>query len=440
MKKNLSFLIIEDDKYARLNLREILHPFGLIEEATNVVEAQRKLAEGLYDIVITDIELEDRSGIELIESIVKKGAHCIVVSSFESDEIIERAYILGAKHYLAKFKLKDQLPVYVQKFIHTRTQQLEKILREDFITQDEELINDLKKLCEINWKNQSLFISGPTGTGKSLLGKLIHEITHPQASFVHLNCSEIAENILESELFGHEKGAFTGADQKKDGKLKLANGGTLFLDEVATMPIHMQQKLLKALDEKTFYPVGSSTPIRCDFTLITATCENLTEKMLAKEFREDFYYRITGFQFHLKPLKERPQDIDLLIKHFQRNSHRRFVVRPEAMETIKRYSWPGNIRELRKACERFSQGGPGIVDSLMVQKMIGTEISLAESNQDWEQHVFNHGLRSYINQLEKLAVEKALKRNDGKITASIKDLKISSSAFYRILQENQLTI
>ncbi len=440
MKKNLSFLIIEDDKYARLNLREILHPFGLIEEATNVVEAQRKLADGLYDIVITDIELEDRSGIELIESIVKKGAHCIVVSSFESDEIIERAYILGAKHYLAKFKLKDQLPVYVQKFIHTRTQQLEKILREDFITQDEELINDLKKLCEINWKNQSLFISGPTGTGKSLLGKLIHEITHPQASFVHLNCSEIAENILESELFGHEKGAFTGADQKKDGKLKLANGGTLFLDEVATMPIHMQQKLLKALDEKTFYPVGSSTPIRCDFTLITATCENLTEKMLAKEFREDFYYRITGFQFHLKPLKERPQDIDLLIKHFQRNSHRRFVVRPEAMETIKRYSWPGNIRELRKACERFSQGGPGIVDSLMVQKMIGTEISLAESNQDWEQHVFNHGLRSYINQLEKLAVEKALKRNDGKITASIKDLKISSSAFYRILQENQLTI
>ncbi len=440
MKKNLSFLIIEDDKYARLNLREILHPFGLIEEATNVVEAQRKLADGLYDIVITDIELEDRSGIELIESIVKKGAHCIVVSSFESDEIIERAYILGAKHYLAKFKLKDQLPVYVQKFIHTRTQQLEKILREDFITQDEELINDLKKLCEINWKNQSLFISGPTGTGKSLLGKLIHEITHPQASFVHLNCSEIAENILESELFGHEKGAFTGADQKKDGKLKLANGGTLFLDEVATMPIHMQQKLLKALDEKTFYPVGSSTPIRCDFTLITATCENLTEKMLAKEFREDFYYRITGFQFHLKPLKERSQDIDLLIKHFQRNSHRRFVVRPEAMETIKRYSWPGNIRELRKACERFSQGGPGIVDSLMVQKMIGTEISLAESNQDWEQHVFNHGLRSYINQLEKLAVEKALKRNDGKITASIKDLKISSSAFYRILQENQLTI
>lgn len=440
MKKNLSFLVIEDDKYARLSLREILHPFGLIEEATNVIQALEKLSDNIYDIVITDIELGDRSGIELIESIVKKGSHCIVVSSFESDEVIERAYILGAKHYLAKFKLKDQLPVYVQKFIQTRTQQFENILREDFITQDEELISDLKKLCEINWKNQSLFISGPTGTGKSLLGKLIHEITHPQASFVHLNCSEIAENILESELFGHEKGAFTGAEQKKDGKLKLANGGTLFLDEVATMPLSMQQKLLKALDEKTFYPVGSSTPIRSDFTLITATCENIAEKIAAREFREDFYYRMTGFQFHLKALSERPLDIELLIKHFQKNSHRRFVIRQEAMEAIKKYSWPGNIRELRKACERFSQGGPGIVDLGMVQKMIGKEPLENNSTLNWENHVFKHGLRSYISILEKIAVEKALKRNNGKITACIKDLKISSSAFYRIIQENQLIV
>src|SRR5690606_10509629 len=143
-----------------------------------------------------------------------------------------------------------------------------------------------------------------------LLGKLIHELTHPDAPLIHLNCSEIAENLLESELFGHEKGAFTGAEQKKDGKLKLAHGGTLFLDEVATMPMAMQQKLLKALDEKTFYPVGSSTPIRSDFTLVTATCEDITQMMAKKEFREDFFHRITGFQFHLKSLAERPNDIE----------------------------------------------------------------------------------------------------------------------------------
>lgn len=438
MKPSLSFLIIEDDKYARLNLREILHPFGVIDEAIDLESARQKLSDRLYDIVLTDIELGSDNGVDIISSVVKKGSHCIVVSSFEGDEIIEKAYTLGARHYLSKHKLKDQLPVYIQKFIHTREAKFEKILKEDFITQDAELISELRRLCDVNWKNQTLFISGPTGTGKSLLGKLIHEITHPEANLVHLNCSEIAENLLEAELFGYEKGSFTGADQKKDGKLKLAHGGTLFLDEVATMPMAMQQKLLKALDEKTFYPVGSSTPVKCDFTLITATCEDLHAKMERKEFREDFYHRISGFHFHLKSLSERPNDIELLIRHFQKNSSRRFVIKAESMELLKKHAWPGNIRELKKTCDRFSQGASGIIDASHVAKMLGIEVAKPQVIQGWEDHVFQHGLKSYISQLEKKAVEEALKRNNGKITACIKDLKISSSAFYRILQENQL--
>ncbi|WP_408098716.1 sigma-54-dependent transcriptional regulator [Peredibacter sp. HCB2-198] len=438
MKSHLSFLIIEDDKYARLNLREILQPFGIIEEAGDIQGAREKLAIRPYDIVLTDIELGEGSGVDLISEIVKKGAHCIVVSSYEGDETIEKAYTLGAKHYLSKFKLKDQLPVYINKFLQAKQAKFEKILKEEFITQDEDLISELRKLTEINWKNQTLFISGPTGTGKSLLGKLIHEITHPDANLVHLNCSEVAENLLESELFGHEKGAFTGADQKKDGKLKLAHGGTLFLDEVATMPMAMQQKLLKALDEKTFYPVGSSTPVKADFTLITATCEDLQDKMAKKEFREDFFHRISGFQFHLKSLSERPNDIELLVRHFQANSPRRYVIKPEAMNALKKHAWPGNIRELRKTCERFSQGISGIIDSQIVNKMLGLEVKTLPSQEMWEEHVFQHGLKSYINMIERKAVEEAMKRNNGKITACIKDLKISSSAFYRILQENKL--
>jgi DNA-binding NtrC family response regulator len=325
MKTTLSVLIIEDDKYSRLHLREILRPFGLVEEAATFKEALDKLKDRFYDIVITDIELGEGSGIDLISQVVKKGSHCIVVSGFEEDATIEKAYLLGARHYLSKFKIKDQLPIYIQKFLQYKNAQFEKMIEEKFITQDADLLSDLRRLHDVNWKNQSLFISGPTGTGKSLLGKLIHEMTHAEAPLVHLNCSEVSENLLESELFGHEKGAFTGADQKKDGKLKLANGGTLFLDEVATMPLSMQQKLLKALDEKTFYPVGSSTPIKSEFTLITATCENLQEKMLKKEFREDFYFRISGFRFHLKPISHRVNDIELLINHFRKNSSRRFV-------------------------------------------------------------------------------------------------------------------
>lgn len=438
MKSNLSFLIIEDDKYARLNLREILQPYGIIDEAIDLQSAQNKLKHGHYDIVITDIELGEDSGIDVIDIILKKRSHCIVVSSYECESTIEKAYSLGVRHYLSKHKLKEQLPSYIQKFINNRHEIFERIIKEEFITQDQELISELKKLCEINWKNQTLFISGPTGTGKSLLGKLIHEITHPQANLIHLNCSEVAENLLESELFGHEKGSFTGADQKKDGKLKLAHGGTLFLDEVATMPLSMQQKLLKAIDEKTFYPVGSSTPVKSEFTLITATCEDLRTLMEKKLFREDFFHRITGFQFYLKPLSERPNDIELLIKNFQKMSTRRFVIRPEAIELLKSHQWPGNIRELKKTCERLSQASSGIIDASLVSKMFDQAPTPKPITNEWEKEIFEMGLRTFINKLEVMAVEKAMKKNNGKITASIKDLKISTSAFYRILQENRL--
>lgn len=438
MKSNLSLLIIEDDKYSRLNLREILQPFGVIEEATNVPEAREKLKSRVYDIVITDIELGDGSGVEIIPEIVKRGSHCIVVSSYENEEVIENAYTLGARHYLSKFRLKDQLPVYIHKFLMAKNERFEKFITNDFITQDIDLVQELRRLCEINWKNQTLLIEGPTGTGKSLLGKLIHDMTTPDANLVHLNCSEISEQLLESELFGHEKGAFTGADQRKEGKLKLAHGGTLFLDEVATMSLGMQQKLLKALDEKTFYPVGGNQPVRSEFTLITATCEDLADKMKKKEFREDFYYRISGFRFRLKPLSERLSDIDLLVKQFQKDSPRRFVIKNEALETLKTHSWPGNVRELKKVCERFSQSMSGIIDAQTVQHSlshVGTSFPVGES---WEEYVKEHGLRSLISQLEKKAVEDAMKRHKGKITACIKELKISTSAFYRILQENQL--
>ncbi|MFL5783449.1 MAG: sigma-54-dependent transcriptional regulator [Bacteriovoracaceae bacterium] len=438
MKGRLSLLIIEDDKYSRLNLREILQPFGAIEEATNIPEAREKLKNYVYDIVITDIELGEGSGVEIIPEIVKRGSHCIVVSSYENEETIENAYLLGARHYLSKFRLKDQLPVYINKFLMAKNARFEKFIAEDFITQDPMLIGELQRLCEINWKNQTLLIEGPTGSGKSLLGKLIHDMTTPDTNLVHLNCSELSEQLLESELFGHEKGAFTGADQKKEGKLKLAHGGTLFLDEVATMSLSMQQKLLKAIDEKTFYPVGSSQPVRSEFTLITATCEDLSEKIKKKEFREDFFYRISGFRFRMRPLAERMNDLEPLVKKFQKDSPRRFVIRTEAMDLLKKHTWPGNVRELRKVCERFSQSVTGIIDASSVQLSLASSPAAVSVGDTWDEYVKEHGLRSLISQLEKRAVEESMKRNQGKITACIKELKISTSAFYRILQENQL--
>ena len=441
MKSKISLLIIEDDKYTRLNLRELLLPYGVLDEAIDASSAREMLRNNTYDIVLTDIELKQDSGLDLIGQIVKKGSHCIVISSFESDEVIEKAYQLGASHYLSKFDLRKQLPVYIEKFILNKNARLEKFLQEEFITQDKDSIAALTALLQANLKNQNLFITGPSGTGKSLLGKLIHEMTHPDAPLIHLNCSEVSESLLESELFGHEKGAFTGADHKKEGKLKQANGGTLFLDEVATMPLSMQQKLLKAIDEKTFYPVGSSTAVRSEFTLISATCENIKEKINQRQFREDLYYRLNGFHFHLKPISERLNDIDLLIRQFQKMSPRRFVIKQEAIEELKKYSWPGNIRELKKICEQFSQAAGGIIDVSLIKKIIPSEkVNVSFSPNDWQDQVRENGLKSLIQEIEKKAVEESMKRNKGKITACIKELKISSSAFYRILQENKLNL
>jgi DNA-binding NtrC family response regulator len=206
------------------------------------------------------------------------------------------------------------------------------------------------------------------------------------------------------------------------------------------MSLSMQQKLLKALDEKTFYPVGSSVPIRSDFTIISATCEEILEKVQKKEFREDLYFRLSGFHFHLKSLSERPEDIDLLVKFFQKKFPRRFFIKPEALLEMRKHTWPGNIRELSKVCERFSQSLSGIIDLGVVRKtIIPQSQKTIPQLEGWEDYVLNHGLRAYITHLEKRAVEESLKRNNGKITACIKELKISSSAFYRILQDHKLT-
>src|SRR5690606_21697394 len=257
----------------------------------------------------------------------------------------------------------------------------------------------------------------------SHLGKLIHKISGPSGELIHLNCAEVPENLLESELFGHVKGAFTGADKERVGKLTLAHKGTLFLDEVGTMPLSMQQKLLKAIDEKTFYPVGSNKPQKIDFTLITATCEDLQEKIISKNFREDFYYRISGISLEISPLKMRPNDIELLVAKFIRESSRKFIIKQEALEVIKKLSWPGNIRELFKFLERIQDSGIGIISEEKISDFIDSPQPLT-ANVDLDE-VFEKVLKDYSSQIEILAAKESMKRHNAKVTNCIKELKLS---------------
>ena len=284
----LRMLICDDDKYFRMALKEIIAPFGLIEEAATEAEALKLLKDQHFDLALIDMEIDGPlSGINILKVSKSKKIHSIILSSLSDDEVIEEAYLNNCDHFLAKSQYRTYLEPYILKqkrnLVHD---ELAEFFNEKYITKDKDLKEKIQQICRINLKNQTVLITGETGVGKSLIGELLHQQTYDKSHpFVHINCSELSETLLESELFGHEKGSFTGADSKKIGKLELANGGTLFLDEIGTMPLSMQQKLLKVLDQKTFYPIGASKPSRTDFTLISATCDDLIDKIMKEQFR-----------------------------------------------------------------------------------------------------------------------------------------------------------
>ncbi len=447
MKWRLRILIVEDDKYYLLHLREVLAPFGVVEGVTDFTAACALLQANRYDLVITDLHLpEGPEGLKVLDAARAQGALRLMLTSSQDEGLISEAYARGAQHVLAKSQVREHLPAFIKSLVSSSDEiALESVFERRFPTQNLELKARIKRLLTAPWHGRSLLITGPTGTGKSVLGKVLAEhLVGEAAPFVHLNCSEIPDNLLESELFGHEKGAFTGADRQKLGKLKAADGGVLFLDEVGTMSPQMQQKLLKALEEKTFYPVGSNAPVKSSFILITATCEDLQSKIAQQLFREDLYFRIAGLTLHLAALRDRPEDILPYFRYFQELQPRRFVVAPEALAQLATHSWPGNLRELKQfvlAVGDLSKGVVGAEDvrSLLSAKATGsTGPGVGTINDDIRAYVLAHGLRSYFQLVEREMVRDSVRRHSGKITACIRELQISSSAFYRILQEEQL--
>lgn len=442
MKKILRILVIDDDQYFRLGLKSALSQFGLIEEAATEKHAIELLRNNFYDLAIIDMQIdEDDSGLRILKESRKLNVHSIIMSSVTEESIIEQAYQYGCDHFLGKLHYRQNLETYIKKFLRNRDGgKIQEFLKNDYITCDADLIEQLQNISQINLKDKAIFISGETGVGKSQLAKIIHKLTYDEGSpFIHLNCSEIPENLIESELFGHQKGAFTGADYNKDGKLLLADGGTLFLDEIATMPSIMQQKLLKAIDEGTFYPLGSTKPVQTKFTLITATCEDLFEKVSNGSFRKDLFFRISGLNLEIKPLRKRKNDIELLVKYFINESLRRFVIKSDAMEALKSYSWPGNIRELKKTIELLSLKSSGIITNTELPSFVFSNISPGQTEQflttGQKDYIAENGLRAFIKELEKQVVKETMAKYQGKITYAIKELKVSTSAFYRIFDD-----
>ena len=432
-----NILIIEDDLLSRITLEQKLKSRGNLFVATSTEETKAKIKDRLYDIALVDLDLDrELEGLSLISKLKEKKIYTVVLTSREEEDVIAKSYQSGCDDYLVKPFNNNSLDLIFKKFEQKDLKcSLKKMLLDRFIISEQGNDTQIDLISQSLLSSRPIFIQGETGTGKTYLAKIIHELSGQHLPFVQINCSEFSEGLLESELFGHQKGSFTGAIRNKKGLLELADGGILFLDEIATMSANLQKKLLKAIEEKEFYPVGSENKVKSNFRLISATCENLKEKISKSEFRQDLYFRIEGFNIELIPLRRRRIDIINLVNYFMKKGERRFVLDATAKEYLTNYNWPGNIRELENIVEILRLQEKGIIteDDLSSKLMEQAKVGFGNFEVDWNL-IQAEGLTKYLENIEMLILNTAYNRNLKKVRKTMSELKIANNSFYRIME------
>ena len=371
MTDNSKILVVDDDNAHRIMLRTLIGGWGYtVSEANDGAVAIDQVKDQYYDLVLMDVRMVQVSGLEALEQIktYNPAIPVVIMTAYSSVDTAVKALKAGAHDYLTKPLDFDKLKITIERALeHTRlkkeNRQLKESLgrhfdRQNIIGQSPAMIRLLETVAQVAPSEATVLITGESGSGKELIAGAIHyNSSRKDGPFVKLNCAAITETLLESELFGHEKGAFTGADRRKEGRFYQAHGGSLFLDEVSEMPLVMQVKLLRVLQEREFTRVGGDKTIQVDVRLIAATNKNLTALIHQGEFREDLYYRLNVVDMELPPLRHRQEDIPLLAQHFLKvfaaKNHKQIKgFTPRAMDLLIRHDWPGNVRELMNAVER----------------------------------------------------------------------------------------
>jgi DNA-binding NtrC family response regulator len=366
-----SILVVEDEDIARRNLEHILKKEGYeVITTDNGAKALDLLRRRDFDLVLTDLKMEKVDGMQVLEKTreLQPYTEVIMITGYATVDSAVAAMKEGAYHYIAKPYRIDEIRQIVRQALMKRRLQLENQALKDslkkaqpvpFIVGKSKAITQvLKTIQQIASSDTNVLIYGESGTGKELAAKAIHHLSpRSEKRFVAFNCGSFTEELMANELFGHEKGAFTGAVHKKDGLLQTADGGTVFLDEIGDMPLSMQVKLLRVIQEKELLRVGGVDPLSVDVRFIAATHRDLLETVQKGVFRQDLYYRLNVIALRLPPLTERVDDIPLLVYHFLAQKSRAMkkeidAIQPEAMNLLSRYSWPGNVRELENVMER----------------------------------------------------------------------------------------
>lgn len=434
MKKKV--LVIDDEERFRELLSRIIGLEGFeVFQAKNVKSGFKLLEKESISVVVTDVKMPDGNGLQVLERIKQEYPliEVIVITAFGTIQDGVNAMKKGAFDYITKGDEDEHIHVVVQRafekaHMQSKLRHLEQRIENQFsfdnIIGESESIQEAKKMArKVAPSDMSVLLQGETGTGKELFAQAIHqESPRKNSPFVAVNCSALPGNLLESELFGYQKGAFTGADTSKKGLLEEADSGTLFLDEIGEMEIGLQAKMLRFLESKTFTKLGSTRQVSVDIRIIAATNKNLKESLGTGDFRDDLYYRLAGFEITIPPLKERSKDIPILA-HFFLNRVKNQVqyISGKAMQHLCNYPWKGNIRELKNIVERASilaESDEITADLLPPEFHCGDQSTGIAAT-------------SSLKEVERNHIQRVLSEVNGNKAEAAKILGIGSSTLYR---------
>ncbi len=459
--ENSRLLIVDDEAVIRDGLKRVLEGESfIVETCSSGYGAIEIMQQREFDLIITDLKMPGMSGIEVLKSVrtLQPDTPVILITGYASVDTAVEAMKNGASDYLSKPFAPDLFLEKVQGALHQRSMSPEEMcLKEEvrlhhgfhqFIGESKEMQKVYHRIVHVAATNSTVLITGESGTGKELAARAIHENSPRKDNpFVAVDCSSLAETLLESELFGHVKGSFTGAVQTKTGLFKIADGGTLFLDEVSNISLSTQAKLLRALQERKITPIGGTQLVPIDIHLVAATNKNL--KIMAHEgtFREDLFFRLNIIPIELPPLRDRKHDIPILIRHFLKKYTAEIGkeirgVAPDVMSFLEKYSYPGNVRELENMIERAVVLAEGYIirnedlelwDSgeASPNRMIEHVPQNGEELKEMKRHIRDHAMES----LESLFVRNALERNNWNVTRAAEETGILRPNFQSMMKK-----
>jgi DNA-binding NtrC family response regulator len=453
VKRRGNILVIDDEEPILDSLRlNLAHTGYAISTAKSGEEGIALFDSGEFDLVLCDLQLPDTSGTEVLKKLKEKrpSVEVIIISGYGSVANAVEATKAGAFHFVEKPFEFDALHVLIERALERQTliEESDSLRRTlqlrttygDIVGRSKQMQNIFEMIEAVAKSDANILIVGESGTGKELIGNAIHYNSHrAKGSFVKVNCSALPKELIESELFGHTKGAFTGAARDKEGLIARANGGSLLLDEIAEMPLELQPKLLRALQERVYYRLGSERPVEVDFRLICSTNRNPPDAVRSGQLREDLYYRISTITIEVPPLRERAEDIQLLADHFLKSFSEKYHkplhgFSQSAISVMYNYHWPGNVRELESALERAVLLSKGDRVEASDLPFTATEAPAAGPNNE-----FRVPPEMKLEDIEREVIYQTLQRTKGNKQAAATALGIYRPRLYSKIRKYNLT-